>query len=175
MYLSRFYYITCWHAVKGSTVKVSKVAKALRCFRHCCCCWRLLGNCLRDRLGSLCRSSLEVTLIIDLHLRGERIPGEPSGPVPWQVDGWQQQGAHWKLVGEALVGQMAGLMHRGETQRCSPETEHYTSLQDRFQIILYIKPVFWNTPDCWDPFLLSVWILSAIQKPSCFASCCVKK
>ena len=52
--------ITCWHAVKGNAVKISKVAKAFRCFGHWC---RLLGHCLRGRpcrLDSRSRSSLKI-------------------------------------------------------------------------------------------------------------------
>ena len=57
--------ITCRHAVKSDAVKISKVAKAFRCFGHWC---RLLGHWLRDRScrlnrqGSLrsSRSSLRI-------------------------------------------------------------------------------------------------------------------
>ena len=56
--------ITCRHAIKGDAVKISKVAKAVRCFGHWC---RLLGHCLRGRPCRLdrlyrSRSSLKIKL-----------------------------------------------------------------------------------------------------------------
>jgi hypothetical protein len=69
----------------------------------------------------------------------EQPEGQASGQAASKVDVQQQQAARWMWVGAELAGRMVGLL---------PPVVRRKYL-----------------PDCWGPFLLSMWNLSTNQKP----------
>ena len=69
-------------------------------------------------------------------------------------------------VGAELAGQMVGLLHPVVTQKCLPS---------KVLCLSSLNNADNTTPDCWGPFLLSVWNLSTNQKPGYSASCCGDK